>query len=143
MEVRRHGFGPHPALRLHGRVHHRDALRLRREAHRAQHAVRVLSPEEQEEEEEEEEPRVFDHNHGRRTTREIRDEASETVCVFFTETETTTNPEISSCRLDGSYLNLFTSLNNASIVFDLLYFFDCFIVASFWLPAYECDLTLV
>lgn len=39
VEVRRHGSGPHPALRVHGRVHHRDARRLRWETHRAQHAV--------------------------------------------------------------------------------------------------------
>lgn len=33
VEVRRHGSGPHPALRVHGRVHHRDARRLRWETH--------------------------------------------------------------------------------------------------------------
>lgn len=39
VEVRCHGFGPHPALRVHGRVHHRDTCRLCWETHRAQHAV--------------------------------------------------------------------------------------------------------
>lgn len=42
VEIRRHGFGPHPALRVHGRVHHRDFGRVCREAHRAQHAVEHL-----------------------------------------------------------------------------------------------------
>lgn len=44
MEIRRHGFGPHPALRVHGRVHHRDGGRLCWEAHRAQHAVEFMNP---------------------------------------------------------------------------------------------------
>lgn len=39
VEIRGHGPGPHPALRVHGRVHHRDGGRLCWEAHRAQHAV--------------------------------------------------------------------------------------------------------
>lgn len=39
VEIRRHGFGPHPAVRVHGRVHHRDVGRLCWEAHRAQHPV--------------------------------------------------------------------------------------------------------
>lgn len=41
MEICRHGFGSHPALRVHGRVHHRDVGRLCWEANRAQHAVEV------------------------------------------------------------------------------------------------------
>lgn len=41
VEIRCHGFGPHPALRLHGRVHHRDGGCLCWEAHRAQHAVEL------------------------------------------------------------------------------------------------------
>lgn len=41
MEIRCHGFGPHPALRLHGRVHHRDGGCLCWEAHRAQHGVEL------------------------------------------------------------------------------------------------------
>lgn len=36
VEIRCHGFGPHPALRVHGRVHHRDGGCLCWEAHRAQ-----------------------------------------------------------------------------------------------------------
>lgn len=46
VEVRCHGFGPHPALRVHGRVHHRDGRRLCRETHRAQHAVEAPATQE-------------------------------------------------------------------------------------------------
>lgn len=43
VEIRCHGFGPHPPLRVHGRVHHRDGGRLCWEAHRAQHGVELSS----------------------------------------------------------------------------------------------------
>ena len=39
MEVCCHGAGPHPAVRVHGRVHHRHAGGVRWTADGAQHAV--------------------------------------------------------------------------------------------------------
>lgn len=39
VEVRCHGFGPHPAVRVHGRLHHRDGGRLCWTTHWTQHVV--------------------------------------------------------------------------------------------------------
>lgn len=87
VEIRCHGFGPHPALRVHGRVHHRDGGRLRREAHRAQLAV--------------------EFNSGRvraeRLTRALR----EAFAPFRLSAQAFAILESLSCDLDGSYLKFF------------------------------------
>ena len=44
MEVRCHGDGPHPAVRVHGRVHHRHAGRVCGTAVGAEHAVGRTPP---------------------------------------------------------------------------------------------------
>lgn len=51
VEVCCHGLGPRPAVRLHGGVHRRHTGRLRRETHRAQHAVErdAVGPDQREE----------------------------------------------------------------------------------------------
>lgn len=93
VEVRCHGFGPHPALRVHGRVHHRDGRRLCRETHRAQHAVEAPATRERYRDrrdtlEMHRGKRVDDRWTGSRCVRCLSptNRHSFEVCVFFKET---------------------------------------------------------
>lgn len=89
VEICRHGFGSHPALRVHGRVHHRDVGRLCWEAHRAPHAVEVSTR----------------GTKAERLTRALRDAFTSLSTCLHRRLE---SPKVCvSCDLLGSYLKIF------------------------------------